>query len=61
MIHVVKCNSVDIPFLSHHQNTLDQDTLGDLGSNAFEQAQETLILDDELHNFYETLERLALS
>lgn len=50
----------NLPFFSHHQNALHQDPLQYLGTDALEQSQGTLILDNELHHLAETLEGLAL-
>ena len=33
-------------FLGHHEQTLNQDSLGDLRSDAFEQSQKSFMLDD---------------
>lgn len=52
---------VDIPFFSHHKQTLNQQPLGYLGSDTLEEAQETLVLDDEFHDFDEALEWFSLS
>jgi len=50
-----------LPLLRHHQNTLDEQSLQQLWSNALEQAHDTLVLDDERHHLDEALERLAIS
>lgn len=48
------------PFLGHHQNALDQNSLCDLGANALEQPQNALIRVNELQHLPEALEGLAL-
>lgn len=51
----------DIPLLCHHQKSLDKQSLHDLGTDALEQAQNALVLDDVLHNFDKCLEWLAIT
>lgn len=49
----------DAPFFGHHKDALYQQPLEDLWSYALEQAEWTLVLDNELHHLDETLEGLA--
>lgn len=51
----------NIPLLGHHQDALYQEALEKLGPDTLEQAQGTLVLDNELHNLDEALERLAVA
>jgi hypothetical protein len=50
----------DSPFFSHHENTLDQDSFQNLGTDALEESQHAFVLDDELHHLAKALEGLAL-
>ena len=52
--------SDNAPLFSHHQETLDNNTLGYLGGYSFEERQWALMLNDVGHDFDEALERLAL-
>lgn len=51
----------NIPFLGHHENTLNEQALENLRTNSLEETWSALIINDELHNFDETLERFAVS
>lgn len=50
-----------LPFFRHHQETLNNESLGDLWTNSLEEAHQSLIMNDELHYFNKTFERFALS
>ena len=52
------CN---IPLLGHHQDALYQEALEKLGSDTLEQAQNALVLDNELHNLDKALKGLAVA
>lgn len=51
----------NLPLFRHHQKTLDNQAFGDLRPNALEEAQQSFVLDDELHDLDETLEWLSLA
>ena len=50
----------NIPLLGHHQQTLDQKTLQELRSNTLEEGEETLIINNVLHDLTKGLEGLAI-
>jgi len=54
-------SELNIPLLGHHQKTLDQKTLQDLGSNSLEEGEQTLIINNVLHNLTKGLKGLAIS
>jgi hypothetical protein len=51
----------DVPFLGHHQESLHQQPLEDLGSNTLKQCPCTLVLNDVLHDLCKGFEGLAIS
>ena len=52
---------MNIPLFCHHEQALNQHTLKNLRTNAFEQACYTLMLDNVGHNFRKRLEWSTLS
>lgn len=49
-----------LPLLGHHQESLDQQSLQNLRTNTLEERHGALVLYDVLHDFGESLERLAV-
>lgn len=52
---------ITLPLLGHHEETLHQEALQNLRTNALEEAQWALVLNNIAHHLDKTLEWLALS
>ena len=52
---------VNSPFFGHHEETLYNESLGDLRADTLKQPKQALVLHNKLHHLDETLERLPLA
>lgn len=51
----------DIPFFSHHKDTLNEQAFENLRANSLEETQDALVVNDKLHHFNEALEGFPIS
>jgi hypothetical protein len=54
-------NGINVLLFCHHQNSLDEETLQNLGTHSLKESEDAFMLDDEAHHLYETAEGLSFS